>query len=92
MIGILSIVLEEKEEKEIIPLDENILDLFTDEFHPDWLNDNITESSMLYFGIKFSPSRNCIIIPHRYYKTGQLIGIRGRFLGDNELANGMKLL
>lgn len=74
----------------ITPINENILDLFIEETPPDWNYDGITNEAMSYYGIKFCPSRNAYIIPHRYWKTGELIGVRGRYLKQSDVDNGMK--
>lgn len=74
----------------IAPISENVLDLFIKETPPDWTFEGITREAMIYYGIKYSPSRNAYIIPHRYWRTGELIGVRGRYLGQTELDAGMK--
>ena len=61
-----------------------ILDCFVQYYPVEWINDNITPSVMDKFNIRFSPSQNKIIIPH-YNVDGELIGIRGRALNEQDI-------
>lgn len=65
------------------PLDPAILNSFI--YYPtlEWLNDGIGEQAMKTYGIKYSINDNKIIIPH-YNNKGNLIGIRGRALNEEE--------
>jgi len=59
----------------------NVLDCFNKRYCPEWLNDGISEEAMDRYNIKYSISRNKIIIPH-YDVHNRLIGIRGRALNE----------
>lgn len=61
----------------------NILDVFVKEYPIEWLNDGISKEAMDKFNIHYSITENKIIIPH-YNIDGQLIGIRGRALNEEE--------
>ena len=80
---------ETKKESEFKVLSENILEVFQDYIHPDWINAGIKKEVMYEFEIKFWTKTNQIIIPVRDSK-GQLIGIRGRNLNPEELREGRK--
>jgi hypothetical protein len=69
----------------------NILNLFKDYYHITWLNDNISYDAMDKFNIKYDIIRNKIIIPH-FNAHGQLIGIRGRALNQEEVDAGKKYM
>ena len=68
-------------ELEIYP--SGIMEAFVKYYPVEWLNDGITKEAMDKFGIRYSISRNKIIIPH-YNVDGELIGIRGRALDPVE--------
>lgn len=59
---------------------DKVLDVFNTYRPVEWLEDGITSEAMEHFNIRYSISRNMIIIPH-YDIYGKLIGIRGRPLG-----------
>lgn len=61
-----------------------LLNLFTKYYPPEWLDENISEKSMDKFNIRYSISQNKIVIPH-YNINGELIGIRGRALNEDEI-------
>ena len=50
----------------------------------EWIEEDISIETMKIFNILFSISRNQIIIPH-YDINNNLIGIRGRFLDQNDI-------
>ena len=58
---------------------EQVLSCFIKYYHPCWLKDGITKSSMDKFNILFSLGQNKIVIPH-YDIKHRLVGIRGRAL------------
>lgn len=64
---------------------EQILDIFEKEYPIEWLQEGITKEAMDMYNIRYSISRNKIIIPH-YDWNRQLIGIRGRALDEEEAA------
>lgn len=61
-----------------------VLESFSTYYPVEWLNDGITKEAMDKYGIKYSISRNSIIIPH-HDVNGRLVGIRNRPL-DPEVA------
>lgn len=69
----------------------NVLSCFSHYYHPTWLRDGISKEAMDKFHILFSYGQNKIIIPH-YDRFGQLIGIRGRTLNQQELDKGQKYM
>lgn len=58
-------------------------------FYPtaEWLEDGISEEAMKIYNILYSVQENKIIIPH-YDMNGNLVGIRGRALNDEDLVYG----
>lgn len=70
---------------------EEILGLFTDEYHISWINEHISIEAMRKYGIKFYQPQNAIVIPHRDIK-GNLIGIRKRNLDEEVVARGFKYM
>lgn len=65
----------------------SLLSVFTKYYPIEWLNENITKEAMDLYNIKYSISENKIIIPH-YNENGQLIGIRGRALNEEDIEIG----
>lgn len=65
-------------------ISENILELFCYHPHELWLNDNISTTAMNRYEIGYYGLTNQIIIPHRD-KNGRLIGIRGRYLDQEDI-------
>lgn len=77
-------------EKKVIELPEyskNVLDCFTNYYHPSWINEGIEIEAMKRFNIKFQLCENRIIIPH-YDINGRLVGVRQRALEEDDAANG----
>lgn len=72
-------------------ISENILEMFCYRPHELWIKDNISPESMKKFEISYWGKENKIIIPHRDI-CGNLIGIRGRNLNEEELAAGRKYM
>lgn len=77
-------------EVNLTPLNKGLLNVYT--FYPttEWLNDGISEEAMRRYNILYSISDNKIVIPH-YDVEGNLIGIRGRTLNEEELPFGKYL-
>lgn len=79
-----------KRNKPIVNLphyNRNILNIYTSFATPEWLEDGISKEVMDIYDIKYSIANNKIIIPH-YDINGNLIGIRGRALNDDDLLIG----
>lgn len=65
-------------------LDEDILDDFIPIPHISWVKEGIVVKSTLdKFGIAYSYKRKRIIIPHRSWLTGELLGVNSRTTIDN---------
>lgn len=75
----------EIEEQELVPLQSGFLDeryCFDLNGLQPWINEGITIGSMFYYRIAYDPIDNCIIIP-QYDEIGNVVGVRGRFLGED---------
>lgn len=72
------------------PINKGILNAFTFYATPEWINDGISEEVMKKYHILYSIEENKIIIPH-FDENGNLIGIRGRTLNEDELYLGKYL-
>ena len=70
---------------------EGVLKMFSPYAYLGWVEEGISTSTMHKYGIKFSISKNQIVIPH-YDINGQLVGIRGRNLNEIDLLNGNKYM
>ena len=68
---------------EIKILDEEMLDEFIPMLHISWLRDGIIEKTRKKFGLCYSYKRKRVIIPLRYWSTGELMGINARTTIDN---------
>lgn len=91
-----SIRSKRKPEKTILKpdlIDEKILDNYIDNILPlyNFYIDGIGLKTQKYFGIKFDPLHNRIIIPIRNLK-GELIGVKGRNLDKYEINNDRKYI
>lgn len=71
---------------------EYTLRLFSNEPHPLFLMDNINEETMKKFEIMYYEKSNRIIIPHRHFETGELIGLKSRSLNFEDIDNGYKYI
>lgn len=65
-------------------INENILDLFYYAPHEEWLKEYINREALSRYEIGYYGLTNQIIIPHRD-KDNRLIGIRGRFLDEEDV-------
>lgn len=63
--------------------DEKILQRFSYPRIISWIEEGITEEVLKYNKIGFYPVDGQVTIPH-YNREGKLVGIRGRFLGNEE--------
>jgi DNA primase len=77
---------------EVRHLDRKILNnfLYNEVGVSPWLDEGISEDAMHRFNIKYDSTRNAIIIPNLDH-SGNLIGIRGRFFGENAPAKYMPI-
>lgn len=73
-----------KVRKKLPAYPSGILDIFTKYYPVEWLQDSISKEAMDKYNILYSISQNKIIIPH-YDVDGDLVGIRGRALNEQEI-------
>ena len=69
-----------------------ILNLFSEKPHPAFLEDGISEDTMKKFEIMYYEKTNRIVIPHRYHKTGEIIGLKSRSLNFEDIDKGYKYI
>ena len=70
--------------KQLTIYSDNVLAAFEKVYPPEWLEDGIAKYAMDKYNILYSIPQNKIIIPH-YDVKGNLIGIRGRALNEDEV-------
>ena len=87
-----SLTKEKLPEQEIRVLDKNLLNVFSTNKDglSAWTSEGISEDAMSRFNIKYDMHRNAIIIPNLDH-NGNLIGIRGRFFGEDAIAKYMPI-
>lgn len=73
------------------PYSSHVLDIYKNFYYEGWLEENISFKAMKKFNIKYSILDNRIVIPH-YDIYGNLIGIRGRALREEEIESGYKYM
>lgn len=73
-----------KVRKKLPTYPSGILEIFTKYYPIEWIRDSISKEAMDKYNILYSISQNKIIIPH-YDVDGDLIGIRGRALNEQEI-------
>ena len=71
-------------------LDEELLDDYIPMLHIDWFKDGIMPWTRKKFGLCYSYKRKRMIIPHRYWMTGQLVGMNMRTVVPNYEEFGIK--
>lgn len=71
-------------------IDEAILDDYIPMLHISWIKEGIMSWTRKKFGIAYSYRRNRIIIPIRYFATGELLGINSRTTIPNYDLFGIK--
>lgn len=71
-------------------LDEEILNDYVPMLHISWLREGIMPWTRDKFGLSYSYRRKRIIIPHRYWLTGELLGINARTTLPNYEELGIK--
>lgn len=64
-------------------LDEDLLDDYIPMLYIGWLREGIMPWSAKKFGLAYSYKRKRVIIPHRYWLTGELVGYNARTTVDN---------
>lgn len=83
-------VLPEPEEIKI--LDSNIMNryIYNMNMLTPWIAEGITPNTLMRYGIKYDSISNAIVIPY-HTKNNELIGVRGRFLGEDAKAKYMPM-
>lgn len=71
-------------------LDEDLLDDYIPMLYIGWLREGIIAKTAKKFGLAYSYKRKRVIIPMRYWLTGQLLGINSRTTVDNYKELGIK--
>jgi hypothetical protein len=69
----------------------DILNMFSDEYHEDWIKDNISIATMKKYNIKYCAWRSFIVIPC-YDINNSLVGIRVRNLDPDSECKYMPLI
>lgn len=75
---------------ELITYDDSILQMFSKYHHPCFLEDNISHEAMDKFEIMYYSYRHKIVLPHRKWDTGEIIGIKTRSLDERDIELGFK--
>lgn len=76
-----------KTECDLMVYDDNILNFFSELYPLSWLDEGISSQTLQRYEIKYYPFHNSVVIPCRD-ESGNLIGIRERFLNPEDCANG----
>lgn len=66
-------------------IDEHVLEMFEYTPHEMFLNDHISRETLSLFEISYWGNTNQIVIPHRD-RNQNLVGIRGRYLDEEDIA------
>jgi len=80
------------EPPKLVEHDECILGRFTNHHHQSWLEDGVSHETMNRYEVMYDYYRHRIILPHRHWETGGLIGIKCRSLEQNEIDKGFKYI
>lgn len=71
-------------------LDDKLLDDYIPMLHIDWLRQGITERTRKKFGLAYSYKYKRVVIPMRYWLTGELLGFNQRTVIENYKEFGIK--
>lgn len=71
-------------------LDEEILQDYTPMLHIDWVRQGITERTRKKFGLAYSYRHKRVIMPMRYWQTGEILGFNQRTTVENYKEFGIK--
>lgn len=71
-------------------LDDKLLDDYVPMLHIDWLRQGITERTRKKFGLAYSYKYKRVVIPMRYWLTGELLGFNQRTVIENYKEFGIK--
>lgn len=86
-VSIMDKYIKQEIEVDIPHLNPSLLNIYTFNPTPMWLEDGISKEAMRRYNILFSIDENKIIIPH-YNEKGYLIGIRGRAINPEDIIKG----
>lgn len=75
---------KEREVPQLEPISENVLDIFSYYPYQEWLKDHISAEAMSVYEIGMWTKTCQVVIPHRD-RTGALVGIRGRYLLEEDI-------
>lgn len=78
---------KKKQKVDFTIYNKDLINFFEDYAYIGWIKEGISIETMNKYNIKFSTSRNQVIIPH-YNINGELIGIRGRNLDGIDILRG----
>lgn len=68
-------------------LPEEVLTKYPRILHGDWKTEGITKEVADHFGVRLDVVSNAIVMPHRDWLRGKVIGVRRRALDEEEIAN-----
>lgn len=71
-------------------LDDKLIDDYIPMLHIDWLREGITEKTREKFDIAYSYKHKRVVIPMRYWLTGELLGFNQRTTVENYEEFGIK--
>ena len=71
---------------------EKVFNMFSNFHHPSFLEDGISHEAMSKFEVMYDCVKHRVIIPHRRWNDGKLIGIKTRNLNQWEIDAGYKYL
>ena len=64
--------------------DEEIFDMYVRCSYANWIKEGIIAKTQEQFGIGYHFDSKRVVIPHRYWKTGEIIGLIGRTICSDE--------
>jgi len=71
---------------------DKVFNMFSNFHHPSFLEDGISHEAMSKFEVMYDCVKHRVIIPHRRWNDGKLIGIKTRNLNQWEIDAGYKYL
>lgn len=71
-------------------LDDKLLDDFVPMLHIDWVKQGVTERTRKKFGLAYSYKHKRIVVPMRFWLTGELLGFNQRTTVENYEEFGIK--
>jgi DNA primase len=71
-------------------LDDKLLDDYIPMLHIDWVREGVTEKTREKFNITYSYKHKRVVIPMRYWLTGELLGFNQRTTVENYEEFGIK--